>query len=351
MKKTRFTSLFFLFFVTTLFLTLFSTQRDVRAGEFKIKLFQLDLPDSQVTHPKKGLPVLHKNPIQKNSQHAIVLIHGFNTNHIHNSEKYDELLRDSWQNRDSKIVQRVASYGDVFSIVYTQNRFVDHIADFGRFHTLMRRLRDAGYKNITIIGSSAGGVIGRLFVENFPESKISRIIQVAAPNRGTPAANLGNIGGGIGLIDNEDFLEFLESLEPGTRKEISRSRQDKKIPDDVEFVSLIGTAIAGGDGVIGYQSAWPASIRDQGLPGVSAAAVHSYHMNNDHVIDWIEQIINKRIRQDLSSDEINDLSTILRQKQLLVLSNPDLTFGEESPELKKLNQLTQKIIFEKPAES
>ena len=67
------------------------------------------------------------------------------------------------------------------------------------------RLRQAGYSEVILLGFSAGGVVARQFVEDNPAAGVTRVIQVCAPNLGSPLAKLKS---SVGLAQ-ESFLQSL----------------------------------------------------------------------------------------------------------------------------------------------
>jgi pimeloyl-ACP methyl ester carboxylesterase len=120
---------------------------------------------------------------------AVVLIHGLFVHPIRPS-KATHPWRRSWQEPKSELVKTLAKDSDVFAFAYAQNIPVDEVAQSAGLRDAVARLREAGYKQIVLIGHSAGGVIAREFVEHFPDTGVTKVIAVAAPFAGVDVATL-----------------------------------------------------------------------------------------------------------------------------------------------------------------
>lgn len=204
-----------------------------------------------LAHPEKFIPSLGRS-------RAVVLLHGLHLQlHLAKVERADF---SSWQKPGSKLVLALAPEADVFSFLYSQNTPVDAVAKMPALRDGIRRLREAGYTDIVLIGHSAGGLIARHFVEDHPTSGITKVIQVCTPNGGCGYAKL------EWLCKNQ--RPFVDSLGKPARRIIQASRSDRVIPLTVQFVCVVGTAAGVGDLIVSDSSQWPKDLRDQGIPAL-----------------------------------------------------------------------------------
>jgi hypothetical protein len=196
---------------------------------------------------------------------AIVLIHGFYI-HITNKSVPKAALRP-WQHADSALVKELGKSADVFVFAYGQNAPVDVIVKDSQLRDNIAQLRKLGYKEIVLVGHSAGGLIARHFVEDHPDAGVTKVVQVCAPNAGSPLATL------HGLKSQKPFLQCL--TEDG-RKECLKERAAKMIPSKIDFVCVVARTDnkADTDGVVPCQSQWTADLQKQGIPAVAMICGH-----------------------------------------------------------------------------
>src|ERR1035438_4804334 len=120
-----------------------------------------------------------RSPMQKR---AVVLIHGY---YFHFKDKnVPKAQPRPWQAADSSLVKELAKSSDVFVFAYGQNASVDTIVKQSKLSESVAQLRKLGYREIVLVGHSAGGLIARHFVEDHPDSGVTRVVQVCAPNAG-----------------------------------------------------------------------------------------------------------------------------------------------------------------------
>src|SRR5207244_1641956 len=102
------------------------------------------------------------------------------------------------------LVRTLAPEADIFAFTYSQTAAVTDIGELPALGEHVQRLQQAGYAEIVLVGFSAGAVLARQFVEDNPRTPVTRVIQVCAPNVGSPLARL-RAGGAI----QKPFLESL----------------------------------------------------------------------------------------------------------------------------------------------
>jgi pimeloyl-ACP methyl ester carboxylesterase len=196
---------------------------------------------------------------------AVVLIHGL---YVHPFSKTNVMRAHlhSWQRPDCLLVNRLAVVADVFAFSYAQTIAADEIAECPDLETHLRLLRLEGYREIVLIGHSAGGVIARQFVEDHPDCGVTKVIQVDAPNGGS--------GWAIWKTVRSNQIDFLESLTKPARRRCLAERADKRIPAHVEFACIVGTSTLVGDGLVSTRSQYPPDLQRQGIP--------AYPFNSSH---------------------------------------------------------------------
>jgi pimeloyl-ACP methyl ester carboxylesterase len=196
---------------------------------------------------------------------AVVLIQGLLVRPFGKKEVERASLRD-WQKPGSLLVRRLAAEADVYAFAYGQNVPVDAVAEQPALRDGVRRLREMGYRDVVLVGFSAGGVVARRLVEDCRDAGATKVVQVCAPNAGSGWAKL------PALPKNEK--PFLHSLTKDERRRELRERLDVSIPDDVEFVCVVGNGALAGDGIVASRSQWSPDLQAQGIPAVTVPTDH-----------------------------------------------------------------------------
>src|SRR5262249_20388961 len=154
----------------------------------------------------------------------------------------------------SLLVRTLARDGEVFAYGYSQNAAIDAIVASGGLADGVRRLKEAGYKQIVLVGHSAGGMIVRQFIEDHPDARVTKAIQVCAPNGGTPTATV------------ESFKAqraFLDSLTLEGRRQCLKERSGKTIPRGIQFVCIVSNAAGDTDGIVRCDCQWSPDLQQQ----------------------------------------------------------------------------------------
>jgi pimeloyl-ACP methyl ester carboxylesterase len=212
---------------------------------------------------------------------AIVLIHGLHPHPL----KPDLVNRADlhvWQRPDSYLVKRLRWEADVYAFAYSQTAPADEIAARSDFDGCILRLKKMGYREIILVGHSAGGIVARTYVEDHPTSGVSRVIQVCVPNGGSGWADWAWVPA--------NQLDFLNSLTK-TARQRSVERRNAHIPAKVEFVCIVGTGTLGGDGLVSLRCAWPDDLQAQGIPAVTLPANHWLAVRAEKGADMIAHLI------------------------------------------------------------
>jgi hypothetical protein len=240
-------------------------------------------PDTQFVQVAP-LPVQAAGIVRSAGQaRAVVLLEGLDLHPLRPRRATEALLRP-WQKPGSVLVRAVARDGDVFAFTYAQTAPVTDIADLPVLGEGIQRLRQAGYKEVVLVGFSAGGLVARQFVEDNPTAGVTRVIQVCAPNVGT---SLAKVKMAVGPLQEP----FLQSLNKEVRARVLEERQGKKIPDSVEFVCVVGNGLGLGDGVVSTRSQWPEELQAQGVPAVLVETEHWRAVNAERTAQVLARLV------------------------------------------------------------
>ena len=213
---------------------------------------------------------------------AVVLVHGLGL-HPFSSDKALRAKLRAWQQGDSPIVKKLGEQADVYALAYGQNASIDKIADDPSLVRYLARVKKEGYKEIILVGHSAGGLIVRQLVEDHPDLGVTRVIQICAPNSGSALASL--------KAATAAQMEFMVSLTRAFRLKALEKRDAKKIPASVEFVCIVAAARLPGDGVVVAKSQWPLELQAQGIPAVSLRATHWDAMKNPKMVELLQKLV------------------------------------------------------------
>lgn len=219
---------------------------------------------------------------------AVILIHGLQIHPVSNLEVLKANFR-GWQKPHSQLVDALAPEADVYSFAYSENIPLERIVSESILRAKVGQLRDLGYTQIVLIGHSAGGLVAREFVEDYPDCGVTKVIQVCAPNAGTSMANMES-----GVRINQ--RPFLHCLTKEGRAVCLQERADKRIPPSVQFVCVIADGFGSGDFLISSASQWPKDLQDQGIPAV---ALHTNHFAIMHSKTQAQKIA-EMVRDDMA---------------------------------------------------
>lgn len=210
---------------------------------------------------------------------AVVLLHGLRTHPFSAKQTRTAVLHD-WQRPGASLVTALAKHADVYAFGYGQNASIPEIAKCAGLHDALASLGDAGYEEIVLVGHSAGGVISRELVESFPESGVTKVVQVSPPNGGSHIVRM------TPYVHKEQ-VAFLHSIRPDARA----ASAERKIPDGVEMVVVIGDGFGVGDLAVRDEYQWPPDLQAQGIPAVQLRTMHFTAMRSHWVIPEIVKLV------------------------------------------------------------
>lgn len=223
--------------------------------------------------------------LKKTKDKAVLLIHGLVLHMIRPTNAGRPEMLD-WQQPKAPLVQALADEFDVFSMSYAQTTACDTVASCPGMRDQVEKLRKAGYKEIVLIGHSAGGLVARQFAERFPNSGVTKVIEVCAPNTGTELATIG-----VGLPKTQ--VPFIKSLAPQPR---TVAVEPIKLDDKFEFVVVV-CKLRGfpHDSLVSVESQWPKDLQKQGVPAVLVGINHFDAMKGAHSVSAINELAREKL--------------------------------------------------------
>jgi pimeloyl-ACP methyl ester carboxylesterase len=216
---------------------------------------------------------------------AVVLIHGLLV-HPFSKASVGRAHLHSWQQPDCLLVKRLAQEADVFAFAYAQTVSADDIAECPELAKKLEKLRRDGYREIVLVGHSAGGVIARQFVEDHRDCGVTKVIQVCAPNGGSSWAKWQTV--------RANQIDFLDSLTKPARNRSLWERADKKIPENIEFACIVGTGTVNGDGMVSNRSQYPPDLQRQGVPAYPLNSTHWMLLRSRKGVELVARLVREK---------------------------------------------------------
>lgn len=231
--------------------------------------------------------------IRKSKPRAIVLIHGLMI-HPLNGDRAKTPNPHPWQHPTGSLVQGLAPDFDVFGFSYAQTQPIDEPGFLTGLLMGVRVLKAAGYREIVLVGHSAGGVIARNFIEQYPTAGVTKVLTVAAPHRGS---GLARIPFGVPMTQ----WPFIRSLTPSARE--SACRTGPPLPQGIEFCCVVcKLRHLSTDTVVATESQWPEDLQAQGIPAVVVPVSHMDAVRDEQAVHAIHNLARgKVIRWDQNS--------------------------------------------------
>ncbi|HZT82653.1 MAG TPA: hypothetical protein VFA26_20660, partial [Gemmataceae bacterium] len=208
----------------------------------------------------------------------------------------------SWVQPDGHLVKALLPDADVFAFGYAQTAPVTEVAAQPALPAAVRWLRSAGYREVVLVGFSAGGLVARQLVEDVPGLGVTKVVQVCAPNGGSSWAKVKT-----GLPAGQG--PFVESLTKAARAKWHEARRDRRVPDGVQFVCVVGTGLGVGDGVVTTRSQWPEDLQRQGVPAV---LLHTEHLRAVRTAEGAK-VIALLVREELPRWDAQQVAAMRRR--------------------------------------
>lgn len=243
--------------------------------------------------------------VSRERPRAVLLIPGLHVHPIWHS-KATRPDRRSWQEPKSELVKELAKDFDVFAFAYAQTVPVDYVSQSPGLRDAVTLLRKAGYKEIVLIGHSAGGIIARQFVEQYPDWGVTKVIAVGSPFAGSEVAKV-NVG------YPKVQAPFVRSLTPEARTAATKMNSHP-LGMQVEFACVV-CKLKGveSDGLVFLRSQWPDDLQRFGVPAVLATVSHVVAMHHAETSKTIAKLAREKLTRWRPA-EVEKAQTILFDK-------------------------------------
>ena len=226
--------------------------------------------------------------LKKTKDKAVILVHGLIPRPLHPA-KAEKPEPHTWQKPDGALVKLLADDFDVFGVSYAQTVPMDLIPLSKGLRDGVAAVKAAGYKEIALVGHSAGGVIIRRFVECHPNAGVTKVVAIAAPFHGSVWAHL------PGFVIPKPQVPFIGSMEPGVRKEWL-DKCGCHLPKDLQFCCVVcKLPRLAGDTMVAAGSQWPEELQKQGVPAVAVRCNHFDAMTGDKCVSAIAEILKGKV--------------------------------------------------------
>jgi pimeloyl-ACP methyl ester carboxylesterase len=219
---------------------------------------------------------------------AVILLHGlmprpFRTDLAEHPEPH------SWQKPTGDLVKLLSADADIFGFSYAQTLPVDAIALSRGLQSGIAMIKAASYKQIVLVGHSAGGIIARRFVELYPDSGVTKLICVACPHLGSDWAELPQV------VLPKVQVRFIQSLLPEYREQRAKE-WSHSLNRDVQVCCVIcKLSRLGSDTVVPVASQWPDQLQQQGVPAVLVGCTHFEAMKSEKSLKAISDLVKGKV--------------------------------------------------------
>jgi pimeloyl-ACP methyl ester carboxylesterase len=214
---------------------------------------------------------------------AVILIHGLRP-HTFRTSRVAQADFQTWQAANSDLVRALGAAADVFAFAYGQNVCLEDICAAPHLLDAVRRVKKLDYAEVVLVGHSAGGLLARMFVEDHPDAGVTKVIQVCSPNGGASVARMT-------ISVRHDQEAFLKSLTKEGRESCCRQRPGRKIPEHIQFVSVVGAGGVIGDGIVSCSCQWSSDLQDQCIPAIVLATTHFTAMSSTRVAALLARLV------------------------------------------------------------
>lgn len=241
----------------------------------------------QVAPDLQGKPA--REELRKTKERAVLLIPGLKLHPVRPAlAACPEMHR--WQQPRGELVRALAPDFDVFALGYAQTVPVDVVARAPALRAAVGLLEKAGYREIVLIGHSAGGVLARLFVSTYPRTGVTKVITTAAPHAG---ALLARLPFGYPKLQ----APFVQSLTPEARRALARpvDSDPQKPMEMVCVVARLPKLLS--DGLVEVDSQWPPECRAAGVPAVVVEINHFEVLMHPSSVREVARLAREKLRR------------------------------------------------------
>ncbi|MBA2226622.1 MAG: alpha/beta fold hydrolase [Thermogemmata sp.] len=241
----------------------------------------------QVAPDMKGKSA--REELRKTKERAVVLIPGLKLHPVRPALAACPEMH-KWQQPRGELVRALAEDFDVFALGYAQTAPVDVVARAPALRAAVELLEKADYREIVLIGHSAGGVLARLFVATYPQTRVSKVITTASPHAG---ALLARLPFGYPKIQ----APFVQSLTPEARRALAQpvDADPNKPMEMVCVVARLPKLLS--DGLVDVDSQWPAECRAAGVPAVVVEINHFEVLMHPASVQVVARLAREKLRR------------------------------------------------------
>ena len=241
----------------------------------------------QVAPDLKGKPI--RVELRKTKTRAVVLIPGLKLHPVRPALAARPEMH-KWQQPRGELVRALAEDFDVFALGYAQTVPVDVVARAPALRAAVELLEKADYREIILIGHSAGGVLARLFVATYPKTGVTKVITTASPHAG---ALLARLPFGYPKIQ----APFVQSLTPEARQAMARP-VDVDPNQPIEMVCVVARLPRlFSDGLVDVDSQWPPECRAAGVPVVVVEINHFEVLMQPASVHVVARLAREKLRR------------------------------------------------------
>jgi len=241
----------------------------------------------QVAPDLKGKPI--RAELRKTKTRAVVLIPGLKLHPVRPALAARPEMH-KWQQPRGELVRALAEDFDVFALGYAQTVPVDVVARAPALRAAVELLEKADYREIILIGHSAGGVLARLFVATYPKTGVTKVITTASPHAG---ALLARLPFGYPKIQ----APFVQSLTPEARQAMARP-VDVDPNQPIEMVCVVARLPRlFSDGLVDVDSQWPPECRAAGVPVVVVEINHFEVLMQPASVHVVARLAREKLRR------------------------------------------------------
>lgn len=259
----------------------------------------------QVAPDLLGKPA--RQELHKTKERAVLLIPGLKLHPVRPAlAACPEIHR--WQHPRGELVRALAADFDVFALGYAQTVAIDVVARSPALRAAVGLLEKAGYRDIVLIGHSAGGVLARLFVSTYPNTGVTKVITTAAPHGG---ALLARLPFGYPKVQ----APFVQSLTPEARRALARPI-DTNPHKRIEMVCVVARLPKlFSDGLVEVDSQWPEECRAAGVPAVLVEINHFEVLMHPASVQQVARLAREKLRR-WTPEEVEKAMQLLLVKPL-----------------------------------
>lgn len=238
-----------------------------------------------------------------------------------------------WFEPRAPLLAALAPDFDVYALGYAQTLPLDAVASSSGMRSAVARLKRAGYREIVLIGHSAGGIVAHQFAERYPDSGVTKIIPVAAPYLGSDLAEIG-----FGLPKTQ--VAYIKSIAPQPRREATALLTPLPKHIDICCVSCKITYLTN-DILVNLESQWPPEVRRHGIPTTLVGVNHFDALKAPQAVEQVTLLAKSRLTRWNEEDVARAEKVLFGPDVDDAMTNPPT---RDRPILRRAGHLLERVI-------